>query len=207
MRRLLATVLISAAAPLAAQIATPDRPVTDPKSLTSPADPAARPVPIDDLGFSRGLLGAAWSADGKRFFLSTNLTGRFNVWRADADGSWPVQLAQSDDRQLGLTPSPDGKTLYFQQDVGGDEQYDIYAVPADGGAVVNLTNTPDLRENGMVISRNGTMHRDLDQAQSRRPDQCRGDGRRIAQGPRAHRRTRRNRGAGRRSPGSSATRR
>lgn len=159
MRRLFACFFLSAAiaAPLAAQIATPDRPVTDPKSLTSPADPAARPVPIDDLGFSRRLIGAVWSTDGKRFFLSTDLTGRFNIWRGDVAGSWPIQLTQSDDRQFGLTPSPDGKLLYFQQDIGGDEQYDIYTVPVDGGAVANLTNTPDIRESGMLFSRGGAM--------------------------------------------------
>lgn len=155
MRRLLAILLLSATAPLAAQIATPDRPVTDPKSLNSPKDPAAKPVPIDDLGISRSFIGSAWSADGKSFFTSNNLTGRFNVWRSDVAGSWPLQLTQSDDRQFGLTPSPDGKTLYFRQDVGGDEQYDIYAVPTGGGTVVNLTNTPDLRESSLLISRGG----------------------------------------------------
>ena len=122
------------AAPVAAQIATPARPITDPHSLVSPADPLATPVPIEDLVFSRGALDASWSADGRRLFVSTNLTGRYNIWRMDADGSWPVQLAQSDDNQGGFAVSPDGRTLYYLQDKGGNEQYDVYAVPTDGGA-------------------------------------------------------------------------
>ncbi len=33
----------------------------------------------------------------------------------------------------------------FQQDTGGNELWDIFAIPADGGVVINLTNTPDIR--------------------------------------------------------------
>lgn len=157
--RLTAALLLAATAatPLAAQIKTPERPVTDPNALVSPTDPDARPVPIDDLGYSRGNLGAVWNGDGTRFYVSTNLTGRFNIWRADSDGSWPVQITQADDRQLGLTMAPDGKTLWFEQDQGGNEQYDVYRVPADGGAVVNVTNTPDLREDDLLFSADGSM--------------------------------------------------
>jgi dipeptidyl aminopeptidase/acylaminoacyl peptidase len=145
--------LLSTAA--VAEIPTPARPVTDPKSLSSPSDPLAAPVPIDDLVFSRGVLDAAWSADGRQLFVSTNLTGRYNIWRMDASGSWPVQLTQSDDRQSGFAVSPDGETLYYLQDKGGNEQYDVYAAPTAGGAVKNLTNTPDLREDSLLISPDG----------------------------------------------------
>ena len=145
--------LVSSAA--VAEIPTPARPVTDPKSLASPADPLARPVPIDDLVFSRGVGDAAWSADGRQLFVSTNLTGRYNIWRMDAVGSWPVQLTQSDDGQGGLAVSPDGKMLFYTQDKGGNEQYDIYAVPTSGGAPKNLTNTPDLREDSLLMAPDG----------------------------------------------------
>ena len=138
-----------------AEIPTPARPISDPKSLTSPADPQAAPVPIEDLVFSRGVLDAAWSADGRQLFVSTNLTGRYNIWRMDAAGSWPVQLTESDDGQGGFALSPDGKTLYYQQDKGGNEQYDIYAVPSSGGPPKNLTNTPDVREDSLLMSTDG----------------------------------------------------
>jgi dipeptidyl aminopeptidase/acylaminoacyl peptidase len=145
--------LVSTAA--VAEIPTPARPVTDPKSLISPADPQAAPVPIDDLVFSRGALDAAWSADGRQLFVSTNLTGRYNIWRMDAAGSWPVQLTQSEDNQAGFAVSPDGKTLYFTQDKGGNEYTDIYAVSTAGGAPRNLTNTPELREGSLLIAPDG----------------------------------------------------
>jgi len=150
MRSMFVAALLLSASPLAAQIATPERPVTDPKTVTSPVNPEARAVPLEDIGNSRGVAGATWSADGKQVFVSTNLTGRYNIWRTDADGSWPLQMTQSDDAQGGLAASADGKWLYFRQDRGGDEYYDIYRVPTSGGAVEKVTDTPDLSENGLV---------------------------------------------------------
>ena len=143
------------AVPAIAQIPTPERPLTDPRSLVSATDPQAGPIPIDDLVFSRGVLDASWSADGRQLFVSTNLTGRYNIWRMDSDGSWPVQLTQADDNESGFAVSPDGKTLYYTQDKGGNEQYDVYAVPTAGGEPKDLTNTPDIRENGLLVSPDG----------------------------------------------------
>ncbi|MFO6447189.1 alpha/beta fold hydrolase [Erythrobacter sp. NE805] len=152
-KTMMAALLMSApmlTAPLAAQIATPERPVTDPKTLTSPVNPEARAVPLEDIGSSRTAASVAWSVDGEHIFLSTNLTGRFNIWRTDAAGSWPLQLTQSDEAQGGLAASPDGKWLYFQQDKGGNEYHDIYRVPVGGGAVEQITRTPDIAERGLV---------------------------------------------------------
>lgn len=148
--------LLALASPALAQVASPDRPVSDPATLESPANPEAAPVPVEDLSFSRTLGSNAWSHDGSEIFLVTNLTGRNNIWKIPATGGWPVQLTRSDERHGGLVPSPDGRLLYYTQDVGGDEQYDIYAVPTNGGAVRNLTNTPELRENSLLIAPGGT---------------------------------------------------
>jgi len=144
--------LLGVTVPLAAQVATPDRPVTDPASIASPANPQARPVPIDDIGATRGLAGVTWSADGKQIFVSTNITGRFNIWRTDAAGSWPVQITQSDEVQSGLVASRDGQWVYFEEDVGGNEYADIYRVPTGGGAVERLTQTPEIAESDMLTS-------------------------------------------------------
>ena len=146
------------ATPLAAQIATPARPLTDPGTLTSPVNPAARPIPLEDLGNLRVSGDPAWSADGRSVYLTSNLAGRNNVWRTDLGtegGSWPVQLTQSDDAQAGIATSRDGKWVYFEQDKGGDEYTDVYRAPAGGGAVENLTNTPDRREGGLLVAPTG----------------------------------------------------
>jgi dipeptidyl aminopeptidase/acylaminoacyl peptidase len=152
MMRWSAILLLCSTVPLAAQVATPDRPVTDPAGIASPANPQARAVPLDDIGTTRGLAGVTWSADGKQIFVSTNITGRFNIWRTDTMGSWPVQITQSDEVQSGLVASRDGQWVYFEEDVGGNEYADIYRVPAGGGAVERLTQTPDIAESDMLTS-------------------------------------------------------
>jgi len=135
-----------------------DRQPTDPKSITSPVSAGARPVPIDDLFYSRGVsYYPGWSPDGKEIVMTTNFTGRFNLWKVNAAGGWPIQLLQSDDRQTNPAWSPDGKWIVYQQDAGGNERYDLYAVPANGGQPVNLTNTPDISEDNPRFSHDGSM--------------------------------------------------
>jgi dipeptidyl aminopeptidase/acylaminoacyl peptidase len=135
---------------------SPDaREITNPKSIVSETAKDAVPIPIDDLFYTRSVSGGAWSPDGKQIVFSTNLTGRFNLWKVNADGGWPIQLSQSDDRQAGAAWSPDGKWITFESDRGGGELYDVYAIPSDGGVVVNLTNTPDISERSATWSPDG----------------------------------------------------
>jgi len=129
-----------------------ERVITDPATITSARNAGAHPVPIDDLFFSRGIGGASWSPDGKEIVFTTNLTGRFNLWKVSANGGWPVQLAVSDDRQGSQVWSPDGKWIAWQQDRGGNEAYDIYVEPAAGGVPVDITNTADISETGALFS-------------------------------------------------------
>jgi dipeptidyl aminopeptidase/acylaminoacyl peptidase len=142
---------------LASSSSPDDRSITDPKSITSESNSGAHPVPIDDLYYTRESSGPAWSPDGREVAFTTDLAGRANIWKVNSSGGWPMQLTQSDDRQYAATWSPDGKWIIFQQDSGGNEMWDLYAVPGDGGAVVNLTNTPDIREEGPLWSHSGKM--------------------------------------------------
>ncbi len=135
---------------------SPDtREITDPKGITSGNADGAFPIPIDDLFYTRSTGGGAWSPDGKQIVFSTNFTGRNNLWKVSAEGGWPIQLSQSDDRQSSATWSPDGKWIVFQSDHGGGEMYDLYAIPGNGGAVVNLTNTSEISETSPVWSPDG----------------------------------------------------
>lgn len=133
-------------APLFCSTGPDDRPITDPKSLASDVNPAARPTPIADLFYTRSVFGAAWSPDGREISFISDIAGRFNLWKVRAAGGWPLQLVQSDDSQSAAVWSPDGKWIVYQQDHAGNELFDLYAVPSEGGQPVNLTNTPDIRE-------------------------------------------------------------
>ena len=106
------------------------RVLTDARSITSLPNPEARPVPIDNLYFTRNAFGAAWSPDGREVLFTSDIAGRFNLWKVPASGGWPVQLTQSDDVQSGAVWSRDGKWIVYQQDSGGNELYDLYVHPA-----------------------------------------------------------------------------
>jgi dipeptidyl aminopeptidase/acylaminoacyl peptidase len=123
--------------------------------VVSPSNPAARPAPIDDLYYTKSVFGAGWSPDGKQILFTSDIAGRLNLWKVNASGGWPIQLTQSDERQYGATWSPDGKWIVYQQDHAGDELWDLYAVPSDGGQIVNLTNTPAIREESPHWSHDG----------------------------------------------------
>ena len=132
-----------------------DRQPTDPKSVHSKSNPSARKVEVEDLFGTRLLNGAALSPDGKEIALSTNLTGRTNLWKTSADGSWPLQLVRSDDRQFESAWSPDGHSIAYAQDKGGNELWDVYVISRDGGSPTNLTSTPEIREQHPVWSHDG----------------------------------------------------
>ena len=134
-----------------------ERTITDPATVTSPRNANAAPVPIDDLFFSRNITDPAWSPDGKEIVFTTNLTGRLNLWKMAAGGGWPVQLVVSDDRQFGSLWSPDGKWIAWQEDHAGKEAYDVYLLPAAGGATINLTSTPDVSETDEIFSPDSRM--------------------------------------------------
>ena len=125
----------------------PARALTDPASVVSPPG-AASPAPVADLFYTRGVADAAWTRDGRALVVSTNLTGRYNLWLVPIEGGFPLQLTQSDDRQGGLQVSPDGRWALFDSDHAGDEIYDLKRVSLADGTVEDLTATADITETG-----------------------------------------------------------
>jgi dipeptidyl aminopeptidase/acylaminoacyl peptidase len=153
-----ALLMASAAQSLAAPITegVPPRVLTDPKSVISQPLAGAAPVPIADLFFTHGGADAVWMPHGDTVVISTNITGRYNLWTLPPTGGFPLQLTQSDDVQSGLAVSPDGKWIVFQSDHGGNGIHDVYATPASGGDVDDLTNTPDVDEENARFSPDGS---------------------------------------------------
>src|SRR5260370_25991700 len=85
-------------------------------SLTSPSNPAYRPLDIDTVYYARSIYALRWSVDSEHLYFETNITGRYNIWRVPSTGGWPVQLTGSDERNDLEDPSPDVLHLLYSQD-------------------------------------------------------------------------------------------
>src|SRR4051812_36913093 len=101
-----------------------ERALTDPHSVVSGSNSAARPAPLEDLYYTRTVFGPAWSPDGTQIIFTSDISGRLNLWKVHASGGWPIQLTQSDDIQSNAAWSLDGKWIVYQQDHAGNELYD-----------------------------------------------------------------------------------
>jgi dipeptidyl aminopeptidase/acylaminoacyl peptidase len=147
---LMSTAAIAAAAPVLK--GPPQRAITAPASVTSPALADATAVPIADLFKTATSYSAIWSADGKSVIYGSDQGGRMNLWRQPADGGAAVPLSHSEDRQMLQVATPDGKWVIYESDRGGREIYDLYAIPAAGGTAVNLTSTEEVSETNPIVS-------------------------------------------------------
>jgi dipeptidyl aminopeptidase/acylaminoacyl peptidase len=138
-----------------AQSANPSQPITDPGQIASRVlKREVQQLSIEKLFMSRNIGDADWSPDGKQIAFISNISGRNNLWLMASDGGWPSQLTVSDQRQVSPAWSPDGKWIAFNSDHDGDEQWDLLLVSPQTGEIVNLTNTPDIAEEGQAWSSN-----------------------------------------------------
>ena len=142
---------------LAASTSPDDRQITDARSVVSSANAAAHPVPIADLYDTLTVSSPAWSPDGKRIVFATNRSGRANLWTVAAAGGRPAPLTKSEERQYAAAWSPDGEWIVYEQDYGGGEISDLFAVPAGGGEPINLTKTAEISETSPLWSGDGKM--------------------------------------------------
>ncbi|MFN3817554.1 S9 family peptidase [Blastomonas sp.] len=128
-------------------VGPPARALTDPKKIVSAPRPDALPIPVADLFFLRSSWFATWTPGGD-VVMATDLTGRINLWRVPGSGGFPLQLQQSEDKAFYPAVTPDGKTIFYASDIGGREIFDIFSIPANGGAAINLAATPDASDTG-----------------------------------------------------------
>jgi dipeptidyl aminopeptidase/acylaminoacyl peptidase len=134
-----------------------ERVATDPKAVVSAVQAGGKPVSVADLLETNRFSGAAIAPDASAIAYISNASGRFNLWIMRADGTEAHQLLHSDDGQSSPTFTRDAKTLIYQQDKGGDESHDLYAIAVTGGEPRNLTNTPETNETSPLFSPSGTL--------------------------------------------------
>jgi Tol biopolymer transport system component len=95
----------------------------------------------------------SWSHDGRFIYFASNRTGRFEVWRAAADGGAEVQITQ----RGGMCPleSADGRTLYY---LAGPADGPLMSRPTGGGD--ERAVLPCVRGFGWAVAPNGIVHHD-----------------------------------------------
>jgi Tol biopolymer transport system component/serine/threonine protein kinase len=71
----------------------------------------------------------SWSRDGRWIYFASDRTGRFEVWRAPAQGGDAV--AVTDNGGYRCIESLDGRTLYYAKERGPNQP--LFARPLDGG--------------------------------------------------------------------------
>lgn len=129
-----------------------NRVITDPAQITSREKLDVQPLTIEKLFLTHSIGDSAWSPDGKQVAFISNISGRRNIWLVPAEGGWPSQLTVSDRRQAAPAWSPNGRWIAYGSDTDGNEQWDIYLVSPSNGQVLNLTNTPEISEEGFAWS-------------------------------------------------------
>ncbi|MGI8333625.1 prolyl oligopeptidase family serine peptidase [Actinomadura scrupuli] len=121
------------------------------REATQPTPPAPRadlpPHYRDFVPGQRFQPSLALSPDGTQVAYSSNASGQFDLWVHPLTGGSPRRLTQHTGqavRQIAWTP--DGAGLVFTADTAGDEQYQIYRVPAGGGPSEPITDAPGQHE-------------------------------------------------------------
>jgi dipeptidyl aminopeptidase/acylaminoacyl peptidase len=129
--------------------------ITDPAQITSKQKFDIQPLTIDKLYMTRAIAYASWSPDDKQIAFVTTISGRYNIWLVPSQSGWPTQLTISNQRQIDIAWSPKGRWIAYNSDYDGNEQWDLFVVSVSNGQVVNLTNTPEVSEEGAAWSPDG----------------------------------------------------
>lgn len=97
-----------------------------------------------------------FAPDGSRIAFTSNRTGNWEIWAANADGSKPVQLTFFSGAPARYPRwSPDGRWIAF--DYRGEGNSDLYVIAAEGGTPRRVThdpasdNTPDWSKDGQWL--------------------------------------------------------
>lgn len=93
-----------------------------------------------------------FSPDGKQVAYTTNISGQFNVWRQpveigpECSPQMPVQLtALVENAARRAVWSPDGETILTIADFQGNENHQLYRIPANDGWLYPITDQPDVQ--------------------------------------------------------------
>lgn len=71
--------------------------------------------------------------DDTKLVFSSNLNGKLNLWSMDLPDTYPSQLTFNNQSSQFVEFDPENRFLFTAFDCDGDENYQIYAMPIEGG--------------------------------------------------------------------------
>lgn len=99
----------------------------------------------------------AVASDGRTLWYLATPTGSPQIWRLDLDtDAPPARITAHDDRVMLIKPAPQGTTLAYGIDAGGDERMQIRLLPGDGTPERALTADPAVIHGWGGFSPDGT---------------------------------------------------
>src|SRR5919199_4555992 len=100
------------------------------------------PLKLESLVCAGGIAGLDVSPDGRFITFGSTVGGVSQVFVQSIDGGEPVQITHGDEASTQPKWSPRGDLIAYLQDIGGDENYQVYVMSPDGGTVRDVTKAP-----------------------------------------------------------------
>ncbi|MHC4599199.1 MAG: alpha/beta hydrolase family protein [Planctomycetota bacterium] len=116
--------------------------------------PGALPFRIDQFLRIRRTFGGGLSPDGSAVLFISNMDGRYNLWTVPVEGGWPTQITFQDEMIVAAAWVLGGTHILYTADYQGNENRQLFLVPAAGGSVTDLTGKPDVQTFLGDVSRN-----------------------------------------------------
>ncbi|MBM7662003.1 dipeptidyl aminopeptidase/acylaminoacyl peptidase [Bacillus mesophilus] len=97
----------------------------------------------------------AVSPDEKQLILSTNLSGKYNLWAMDLPNQFPYPLTFINQSNQELTYDHEGRFIVAGFDQDGDENTQLYALQTHGGELKELRVEVGQRHMNPILSKDG----------------------------------------------------
>ncbi|CAM3993517.1 S9 family peptidase [Alkalicoccus chagannorensis] len=85
----------------------------------------------------------AVSDDETRLYFNTNMNGTMNIWALDLPDGFPYLYGATGQSASFIQPDPEGRFTAAALDDDGDENYQLYALPPEGGSPSLLFDTEE----------------------------------------------------------------
>lgn len=110
---------------------------------------------VEDFFRTYAVTQFAVSKDEKRIALSTNLSGKYNVWGLDLPNTYPYPLTYRDQTPHYIQFDPKGRHILVGFDKDGDENTQLYAISPNGGSLVPVRTFEGRRHFPGGVSKDG----------------------------------------------------